>query len=93
MLAWRASRQELGLPWKKNPNRDVCAAFAAGLSLDFLEDSDLVDADIEHLARFKEQNLALMEKSQESILVTSERFAKLANAPEFQAELAALRAR
>jgi hypothetical protein len=92
MLAWKASRREKVLPWKSPPNRDTYAAFAAGISLDFLDDTDLVDADIDRLAQFKQDNRALLQESQRSLIGTAERFIGLSTAPEFQQELADLRA-
>jgi hypothetical protein len=92
MLAWKSGQgTEPLLAWRRAPQRAAYAAFSAGLSLDFLDDSDLIDADIERLAKFKEENQSLLSAHQETLLRTAEAFGKLPDDEAFPGALASLR--
>lgn len=92
LLCWKVARSE-SLPWKRAElkNRLGYAAFAAGLSLDFLEDEELACVPLEALAEFKRANAALLERSQAAVQDVARRFEGLPSSDAFQAELGKLR--
>ena len=92
MLVWKASQTPPALPWKRTGNRLAYAAFAAGLSLDFLDDANLVSIPIDRIADFKQRNQEILAASQKSILSVTDRFAKLPDSEEFPTALEQLRA-
>jgi hypothetical protein len=93
LLTWKIARAVSELPWKRQEmgHQYGYAAFAAGLSLDFVGDEELATADIQRLAAFKASNRALLERNQAAIMEAVRKFDGLPLSDAFPSELARLR--
>jgi hypothetical protein len=93
LLAWKIAQATNDLSWRRDEVRQHYgyAAFAAGLSLDFLHDSEIVAADVASLARFKTSHRDLFEKNQNAVMEVARKFDGLPNSDAFAAELSKLR--
>jgi len=93
LVVWKIGRIVSELPWKRQESghRFGYAAFAAGLSLDFVGDEDLASADIERLVAFKTANRPLVERAQQAVVEAVRRFDGLPSSGAFSTELTRLR--
>ncbi len=93
LLIWKIARTVSELPWKRQEmgHHYGYAAFAAGLSLDFVGDDELATADIQRLAAFKASNRSLLERNQAAIMEAVRKFDGLPLTAAFPSELALLR--
>lgn len=93
LLVWKITQRVSALPWK---NQDLghhygYGAFAAGLSLDFVSDSELAAADVNQLLAFKASNKSLLVRNQAAIMEAVRKFDGLPLTSAFPLELGRLR--
>ena len=72
LLRWKLGRQASHVVGGRHGN--AFAAFAAGLSLDFVSDRELETVEWGRLSRFKERNLDLLERHQVHLLEVAQTF-------------------
>jgi hypothetical protein len=72
ILRWKLRRRASRGVGARHAN--ALAAFAAGLSLDFISDAELENVELSKLLRFKERNLNLLERHQVHLLEVAQTF-------------------
>jgi len=89
---WAGNDPERQTALPGDPKRVLSfAAFAAGLSFDFLSDDSLVSVPMDQLTKFKQKNQRLLEKHQLSILEVVQKYHGLGEGQDFLETLSNLR--